>query len=83
MQVDDNGVSPGLRFIWWTARFLIVTGILRYGFVIPSMIAEHADYLSSLPLRGESAKVNHVCCHSPNASQIPPVSPQLYPGRSD
>jgi hypothetical protein len=47
MQVHDYDLAPGLRFIWWTARTLVVTGILLCVFVLPQMVAEIAD--SRLP----------------------------------
>jgi hypothetical protein len=42
MQLDDYDLSPKLRWVWWTARFLVVTGILLCVFVIPQMVGEIA-----------------------------------------
>lgn len=43
MQLDDYDLAPKLRWIWWTARFLVVTGILLCAFVLLSAYDEIAD----------------------------------------
>jgi hypothetical protein len=58
MQIDDYDLAPKLRWIWWTARFLVVTGILLCVFVLPQFVIEIADNrLPFVPTRLNSVGV--------------------------
>ncbi len=43
MRLDDYDLAPNFRWIWWAARFLVVTGSLLCVFVLPQMLMEIVD----------------------------------------